>query len=95
MVFGARILLTSGGCPLFCKPIIVSAGVAVHCAALLIAALPLMGVGDYLFATDYCQYNVEGTRCRAPRRPPLLVRKRRPALASLQALCSRRWCLCG
>ena len=60
-LFGARIVITEGTCCLFKLPIVAAAGVAVHGGALLLAALPLMGVGEYLFATDYCQYNVEGT----------------------------------
>ena len=60
-LFGARATITGGDCPLFRVPIIAAAGVAVHGGALLIAALPLLGAGEYLFATDYCQYNVEGS----------------------------------
>lgn len=59
-LYGARVVVTSGGCVLFSRPMVILSGVGVHVAALLIAALPLMGVGDYMFATDYCQDNVEG-----------------------------------
>ena len=55
MVFGARAIITNGSCPLFKVPLIALSGVAVHGGALLIAALPLLGAGEYLFATDYCQ----------------------------------------
>ena len=60
-LFGARIVVTEGTCCLFKLPVVAAAGIAVHGGALLLAALPLLGVGEYLFATDYCQYNVEGT----------------------------------
>lgn len=61
VLFGARAAISGGNCSLFRMPIIAGAGVAVHGGALLIAALPLFGAGEYLFATDYCQYNAEGT----------------------------------
>lgn len=60
ILYGARIILTDATCPLFSLPVVIFAAVGVHGLALLLSALPLMGVGNYLFATDYCQYNVEG-----------------------------------
>ena len=40
----------------------VGTGLAIHTIAFLVAALPLLGAGKYLFAVDYCQldYEIEG-----------------------------------
>jgi len=42
-------------------PFVVGSAIAIHVIALIIAALPLMGAGEYLFAVDFCTMNVEGT----------------------------------
>lgn len=34
-------------------------GVSIHVTSLVIAVLPFMAVGSYLFAKDYCMYNIE------------------------------------
>ena len=59
VVAGWRIVCTDGACPLLRPPILVGAAVAIHLTALLVAALPLAGVGSYMFATDYCIFNQE------------------------------------
>lgn len=38
---------------------IIASGLLLHAAALLIAALPLMEEGTYMFAGDYCTWNAE------------------------------------
>lgn len=43
---------------LSCLPVIV-AGIAIHITAVLIAALPLLGFGGYLFAVDFCMFDIE------------------------------------
>ena len=55
LVVGARVVHTQGQCAMF-RPIpLALGGVAIHVLALFLAALPLFGVGGYLFANDYCQ----------------------------------------
>ena len=41
-------------------PLVIGSAIAIHAIALIIAALPLMGAGEYLFAVDFCTMNVEG-----------------------------------
>lgn len=42
-----------------CHCVVLACGLAVNVAAIMLAALPFMGVGEYLFAVDYCIPNVE------------------------------------
>jgi len=39
--------------------LVAAIGAGVHAVAIIVGLLPVMGAGEYLFATDYCQYNVE------------------------------------
>ena len=97
-VYGARIVITNGGCVLFSRNMVLVSSVGVHAAALLIAALPLMGVGEYMFATDYCQDNVEGDPSPQPLGALHCARPTRltvPNAAPTQARFLRRCFSCG
>jgi len=40
--------------------IVAVVGALIHLVSIIIASLPLVGVGSYLFAIDYCTHDVEG-----------------------------------
>lgn len=53
---GAGVLARPGR---VCWGVVLAAGVLVQLLSALIAALPLLGAGEYLFAKDYCMHDVE------------------------------------
>lgn len=65
IVVGARITHTRGTCKYVTKPgFVASMGLLIHITAMFVASLPLLDVGEYLFATDYCMHNLEGPTMR-------------------------------
>ena len=59
IVVGSRVLITQGRCTFFRPAPLLVSGLAIHVVALILASLPLMGAGSFLFAHDYCTLNTE------------------------------------